>query len=57
MGRLNVDGMKPVYILNDNIISSLGFTTAANVAAIEKGTIKAVKEDSCQGQALSLTGT
>ena len=39
MGRLNVDGMKPVYILNDNIISSLGFTTAANVAAIEKGTI------------------
>jgi 3-oxoacyl-[acyl-carrier-protein] synthase-1 len=34
MGR-----MKPVYILNDNIISSLGFTTAENIAAIENGTI------------------
>ncbi len=39
MGPLNVDGMKPVYILNDNIISSLGFTTTENLAAIEKGTI------------------
>ncbi|MEI6681992.1 MAG: beta-ketoacyl synthase N-terminal-like domain-containing protein [Bacteroidota bacterium] len=39
MGHLNDDGMKPVYILNDNIISSLGFMTAENVAAIEKGAI------------------
>jgi 3-oxoacyl-[acyl-carrier-protein] synthase-1 len=31
--------MEPVYILNDNIITSLGFTTAENVAAIEKGII------------------
>lgn len=40
MGRLTrVDGMKPVYILNDSIISSLGFSTAENVAAIEQGAI------------------
>lgn len=31
--------MKPVYILNDNIITSLGFTTAENVAAIEQDVI------------------
>ena len=31
--------MKPVYILNDNIITSLGLTTAGNLASLEKGTI------------------
>ncbi|MCX6306861.1 MAG: beta-ketoacyl synthase N-terminal-like domain-containing protein [Bacteroidetes bacterium] len=31
--------MKPVYILSDNIISSLGFTTAENILSLEKGTI------------------
>jgi 3-oxoacyl-[acyl-carrier-protein] synthase-1 len=31
--------MKPVYIQNDNIITSLGFTTAENITAIEQGTI------------------
>ena len=31
--------MKPVYILNDNIITSLGFSTPENITAIEKGTI------------------
>ncbi|MDP1622260.1 MAG: beta-ketoacyl synthase N-terminal-like domain-containing protein [Bacteroidales bacterium] len=31
--------MKPVYILNDNMITSLGFTTAENILAIKKGTI------------------
>ncbi|MEI7663898.1 MAG: hypothetical protein WCK34_16950, partial [Bacteroidota bacterium] len=31
--------MNPVCILNDNIITSLGFTTAENTAAIRSGTI------------------
>ncbi len=31
--------MKPVCIVNDNIITSLGFTTAENIAAIKNGTI------------------
>ncbi|MEI7727140.1 MAG: beta-ketoacyl synthase N-terminal-like domain-containing protein [Bacteroidota bacterium] len=31
--------MKPVYVLNDNIITSLGLTTAENIMAIETGTI------------------
>ena len=31
--------MRPVYILNDNIITSLGLTTAENIAALEKGTL------------------
>jgi 3-oxoacyl-[acyl-carrier-protein] synthase I len=39
MGCLIADGMKPVYILNDNIITSLGFTTAENTSALENGTI------------------
>lgn len=39
MGRLTVNKMKPVYIFNDSIISSLGFTTAENVAAIKNDTI------------------
>jgi 3-oxoacyl-[acyl-carrier-protein] synthase-1 len=39
MGRLTDAWMKPVYILNNHIISSLGFTTAENIAAIEKNTI------------------
>ena len=39
MGCLIVDGMKPVCIVNDNIITSLGFTTAENIAAIKNGTI------------------
>lgn len=39
MGRLIVHGMGPVYILSDNIITSLGFTTAENMSALNKGTI------------------
>ena len=39
MGCLTADVMKPVYILSDNIISSLGFTTAENISSLEKGTI------------------
>ena len=39
MGRLTVDGMKSVYIKDDNIITSLGFTTGENISAIEKGII------------------
>ncbi|MEI6174741.1 MAG: beta-ketoacyl synthase N-terminal-like domain-containing protein [Bacteroidota bacterium] len=39
MGRLTVDGMKPVYILNDNITTSLGFTTSENIDAIKKDVI------------------
>ncbi len=29
--------MKPVYILNDNIITSLGFTTGENVSSMDQG--------------------
>lgn len=39
MGCLSADDMRPVYILNDNIITSLGLTTAANISSIERGTI------------------
>jgi 3-oxoacyl-[acyl-carrier-protein] synthase-1 len=39
MGRLTADDMNPVYILNDNIITSLGFSTAENISAIEHNTI------------------
>jgi len=39
MGRLTVDGMKPVFILNDNITTSLGFTTTENIDAIKKNVI------------------
>ncbi len=39
MGRLTLDAMKPVYILSDNIITSLGFSTAENTAALDRGTI------------------
>ena len=39
MGRLTVHSMKSVYILSDNIITSLGFTTAENTAAIENGVV------------------
>lgn len=39
MGCLITDGMKPVYILNDNIVTSLGFTTAENIASLEQGII------------------
>ncbi len=39
MGRLTTDGMKPVYFRNDNIITSLGFTSAGHMTALEKGTI------------------
>ncbi|MFZ4520446.1 MAG: beta-ketoacyl-[acyl-carrier-protein] synthase family protein [Bacteroidales bacterium] len=31
--------MRPVYILNDNMITSLGFSTAGNLESLEKGTI------------------
>ncbi len=31
--------MKPVYIINDNIITSLGFTTAENILSLDKGMI------------------
>ena len=31
--------MKPVYILNDNMVTSLGFSTAENIAAVEKGSV------------------
>ena len=37
MGCLIFEGMKPVYVLNDNIITSLGFTTADNIFSLEKG--------------------
>ncbi len=37
--QLMVDRMKPVYILNDNFITSLGFSTAENIAAIAGGAI------------------
>jgi 3-oxoacyl-[acyl-carrier-protein] synthase I len=39
MGHLTEENMNPVYILNDNIITSLGFTTAENVDSIKKGVI------------------
>ena len=39
MGRLSLGGMRPVYILNDNIITSLGFTTAGNITSLEKEVI------------------
>ena len=39
MGRLTADGMKPVYLKNDNIITSFGFTTVENISAIEKNVI------------------
>jgi 3-oxoacyl-[acyl-carrier-protein] synthase-1 len=38
MGRINDHMKKSVYILNDNIITSLGFTTAENTAAIRQNT-------------------
>ncbi len=31
--------MKPVYILNDNIINAFGFTTAETILALDKGSI------------------
>ena len=39
MGGLTTDSMKPVYILNDNIITSLGFTTAEHEVSLAKGTV------------------
>ena len=39
MGSLISDGMKPVYILNDNIITSLGFTTSENISSLDNGNI------------------
>ncbi len=33
------DGMKPVYILTDNLITSLGFTTSEHTFALERGVI------------------
>jgi 3-oxoacyl-[acyl-carrier-protein] synthase I len=39
MERIISDNMNPVYILDDNIITSLGFSTSENMAAIEQGTI------------------
>lgn len=39
MGCLTADRMKPVYVLHDNIVTSLGFTTADNIASIAGGSI------------------
>ncbi len=39
MGNITNHGMKPVYILNDNIITSLGFTTAENASSLDSGII------------------
>lgn len=33
------DGMKPVYLLNDNIITSLGLSTDENTGSLKNGTI------------------